>query len=291
MSIVLRVGARSGCLTRLRALCVVRLLAGVVLTTLASVAPAVAHDFWIEPSSFTPRAGDTITLRLLVGERFAGEPVPRSDVMIARFVVTGPDGEQTVRGADGVDPAGIATLGAPGLHVVGYRSRTTPIELEPGKFAAYLESEGLESIARLRAARGESERPARERYSRCAKALVAVGDARPTGRDLALGFTLELVAEKNPAALQPGETLPLRLTYDGAPLAGVLVRALHATSAATPVAARTDAAGRVTLTLDASGPWLVKAVHMVGLPPGEDAEWESTWASLTFAVPDAQPAR
>ena len=33
------------------------------------------------------------------------------------------------------------------------------------------------------------------------------------------------------------------------------------------------------------GVWLVKAVHMVPLPKGQDADWESFWASLTFELP------
>jgi hypothetical protein len=47
----------------------------------------------------------------------------------------------------------------------------------------------------------------------------------------------------------------------------------------------------VRLRLAAPGVWLAKAVHMVPLPPGEDAQWESTWASLTFELgpPRASP--
>lgn len=268
----------------------VRLIATVAVTVLmATATTAQAHDFWIEPSSFTPRPGDAVTLRLLVGERFAGESVPRSEEMIARFVVAGPSGETAVRGREGADPAGIASLAAPGLYVAGYRSRPSAIELEAGKFESYLESEGLQSVSRLRAARGESDKPARERYSRCARALIAVGPDAARGADAPLGFTLELVAERNPYALAPGDELPLRLTYDGEPIAGVLVTALNQDTPAATVAARTDRDGRVALRLAAPGTWLVKAVHMIALPPGEDADWESLWASLTFALPAKRP--
>jgi uncharacterized GH25 family protein len=251
---------------------------------------AQAHDFWIEPSSFTPRPGEVVTLRLLVGERLAGETLPRSDAMITSFVMAGPDGTQPVRGRDGLDPAGIVTPTKPGLHVVGYRSRPSSVELEPGKFASYLETEGLQKIASLRAARGETDKPAKERFSRCAKALLAVGPSAATGKDATLDLTLELVAEKSPAALLPGDALPLRLTYDGQPIAGVLVSALSGTSPSANVAARTDDAGRVSLPLTVAGPWLVKAVHMIPLPPGDDAQWESFWASLTFGVSTREAA-
>lgn len=268
------------------------LLAVVVAGALALATTAGAHDFWIEPSRFASGPGETVTLRLLVGERFHGEPLPRNDALLARFVLSGPSGETPVAGRDGIDPAGSVTPASPGLHVVGYRSRYSVIELEPGKFESYLAEEGLESISRLRAARGESGRGVRERFSRCARSLIAVGPTAEVarGHDAPLGLTLELVAEANPYALAAGDELPLRLTFDGAPLAGVLVSALAKGAPQATVAARTDAAGRVRLRLATAGEWLVKAVHMVALPPGEDAEWESTWASLTFELP-ARDAR
>lgn len=269
---------------------VLRVLAPVAAILLGMAATARAHDFWIEPSSFTPTPGEGVTLRLLVGERFAGESVPRSDAMIARFVIAGPEGESEVRGAEGADPAGIALVEKPGLHVVGYRSRTTAIEIEAGKFESYLATEGLERVSALRAARGESDQPGRERYSRNARALLAAGDAAAGGADAPLGFTLELVAERNPYAMVPGDELPLRLTYDGVPIAGVLVSAINRDHPGATVAARTDDAGHVRLRLAAAGDWLVKAVHMIALPPGEDAQWESFWASLTFTLAADTPA-
>ncbi|MEW6268159.1 MAG: DUF4198 domain-containing protein [Thermodesulfobacteriota bacterium] len=275
----------------------VRIAALACSVLLAAAAGARAHDFWIEPSTFRPASGELVALRLRVGERLAGDPVPRSEEMIARFVAVGPDGvEARIVGRDGSEPAGLTSLARPGLHVVGYRSRPSFIELEPAKFDSYLLAEGLERIRDLRVARGEASRPARERYSRCARALLAVGPDAALQADAALGFTLELLAERNPYALEPGEELPLRLTYDGAPLEGALVVALSERRPEATVGARTDADGRVRLRLDAAGAWLAKAVHMVALPPGEDAEWESTWASLTFALgtadaPSAAPGR
>jgi len=46
---------------------------------------------------------------------------------------------------------------------------------------------------------------------------------------------------------------------------------------------RTDRAGLATVPIAAPGEWLVSAVHMV---PSEDraaADWQSYWASLSFA--------
>ena len=48
---------------------------------------------------------------------------------------------------------------------------------------------------------------------------------------------------------------------------------------------RTNADGRVLVPLDRPGEWLVKAVHIIETPADDTvADWESFWASLTFAI-------
>jgi uncharacterized GH25 family protein len=169
---------------------------------------------------------------------------------------------------------------------VGYSSRPTPIEIEAGKFESYLGAEGLDDISALRAARGESSAPGRERFSRCAKSLLLAGNAPLADQRLTvpLGFTLEIMAEKNPYALTPNAQLPVRILFDGAPSAGLLVTALNQGHPEASVAARTGQDGRVSLPLASSGVWLVKAVHMERTPPGSTEQYESYWASLTFRV-------
>lgn len=245
--------------------------------------PALAHDFWIEPSSFAPTPGELVKLRLRVGQGFSGDAVPRFNDRIERFDATGADGTAPVLGFDGHDPAGLARFPAAGERVVVYRSVPEPIELPPEKFAAYLAAEGLDAVAAARARSGASG-PARERFSRCAKALLEVGGAPGEVATRPVGLTLELVPETDPAAMSPGDRLTVRLLYLGKPLPGALVQAFDAEAAPTPQKARADAAGRASFVLPRAGTWLVKAVHMVPAASGGDAEWESFWASLTFAL-------
>jgi hypothetical protein len=51
------------------------------------------------------------------------------------------------------------------------------------------------------------------------------------------------------------------------------------------------ARGQVRLPLAAPGEWLVKAVHMVALEGVPEADWQSYWASLTFALPSTNSRR
>jgi uncharacterized GH25 family protein len=256
------------------------------LLGLASVAPLQAHDFWIEPSTFTPAPGQRISLRLRVGERWRGDLLPRDPGLLKRFLSVGPGGEMPVPGRDYAEPAGVLTVPAPGLYTVVYESHRSPLALEAGKFEEYLKQEGLEAVSAWRARRGERGAAVKEVFSRCAKSLLAVGGGPPgEGYDRILGQRLELVPEANPYALAAGGTLPMRLLYGGRPLAGALVAALPKDRPQAAVSARSDAAGRVRLRLDGPGVWLVKAVHMVAAPKETAADWESLWASLTFQLP------
>jgi uncharacterized GH25 family protein len=255
------------------------------LLALLSAASLSAHDFWIEPSTFQPAPGQRVVVRLRVGQHFRGDPVPRDPALLQRFSLVGPAGGETpVPGIPGGEPAGYATAAAPGLSLLTYASGRSSVELDAAKFESYLSEEGLEKISALRARKGQSAEPVKEVFSRCAKAILAVGGAGGgAGFDRVLGLALELVPEKDPTTLGAGGELPVRLLWQGKPLAGALVVAMPRERPDARVTARSDAAGRVTLRLDRPGVWLVKAVQMIPAPAdAAGADWESFWASLTF---------
>jgi hypothetical protein len=256
--------------------------------------PLAAHDFWIVPSSFRPGVASPLALRLRVGENLRGDPVPRDPAQVDRFALKGPTAESAetaIPGVTGADPAGFTHVEGAGLYTVVYRSHRTRIDLPPEKFDEALRREGLEKIMEVRKSRGESLKPSTEVFSRCAKALLLVGQpATPGGSgasfstsfDRPVGMTLELIPEKNPYTLKAGDELPVRLLYEGKPLAGALVIALGLHQTDGRIAARSGKDGRVRLRLPEGGFWLIKSVHMVPAPHDTGVDWESLWASLTF---------
>jgi len=267
-----------------------------IRTGLVSVAALVAmagvglgaHDFWIEPTAYAVNVGDPIGIHLTVGERFAGDRLARNGGQIEKFVLVGPSGERPVIGRDGMDPAGLLKLDAPGIWFVGYRSKPSSVELTPEKFEDYLRAEGLEHVIDERAAKQESQLPGRERYSRSVKSLLRGGTpASAAGYDKVLGLTLEFVLEADPVTAN-GKPLPLRLLTNGRPLAGALVVAYKKDAGASSpgseaLRARTDNNGRVVVPMT-DGVWLIKAVQMERAAAGSGADWESVWTSLTFMV-------
>lgn len=219
---------------------------------------------WMEPTSFIPGGDEVVNVKLKVGEQLLGDLIAYDPARVNQFVLN--------RAAI----SGRFRTGSEGLHVVGYFSKPNDVELPLEKFKQYLGEEGLEFI------RPADKSSIREQFSRCAKSLVLTGPANAAQKDKALGFPLELIAEKNPYLLRAGAALPVRLVYEGKPLANALVVGLNRAKPGAKLSARTDKHGRVTLPLDAGGLWLIKAVHMI---PAKAADYHSYWASLTFQLP------
>jgi uncharacterized GH25 family protein len=251
-----------------------------------AIVPLSAHDMWIEPSTFTPETKETVAIRLRVGQDLLGDPLPRDPSLIQEFIVEDATGRRPIAGRTGGNPAGFLRVSQPGMMVVGYRSNHSISEQPAAKFTQYLKDEGLESIVALRSRRNQTDVAVKELFSRCAKALILSGSADDAAGDRTLGFTLELVAGRNPYVGGASGPLPIQLLFQGKPLAGALVVAINRMNPQEKVIARTAKDGRVRLRLTGSEQmWLIKAVHMVEAPAGSGADWESFWASLTFEPP------
>jgi hypothetical protein len=266
--------ARAQCSRSLR-------LAVVALIALWLTGPVAAHDFWIEPVTFRPAAGEHVPLKLYVGQHFAGAAVLYNAAQFERYVYADAAGEHSVPGALGDDPAGSLPATTPGLHAVGFYSKPFEVTFDSAEeFEQYLRTEGLERHLYLAKRRARLGRAIVERYTRCAKTLVLAGGAAPTAADPVFGFPLELVALTNP--YQRDASVDIQLLYRGQPLAGALIVAFTKQQPLEKIKLRTDASGRITLPLARPGVWLVTAVHMLPVSWFARVDWESYWASLTF---------
>jgi len=263
------------------------------LLTLGLCAPgqAIAHQYWLAPSTYAVAAGRPVDLGAIAGTGFRGERKPWSPPLAVRFVA------RTAREVDLTRAASPGNLVwarfAPsdaGGAMIAFQSTFTPIELPGAKFNDYLEEEGLtDALAARRAA--ASETPGRERYRRCAKTWLTGTDAARATQPI--GLPLEIVPLGIPGS---DAQLRARVLWDGKPIAGVLVKAWRAplTSLGAPqdgeardsvaVAWRgvTDAQGAISIPASEAGEWLVSSVHMEPSADAHEADWESTWASLTF---------
>lgn len=267
---------------------------------LFSASSALAHVFWLQPSTFSPKAGELVKLQLRVGDVLPGDSLPRDEQRIVKFDLFAPgdDAAHPIVGRDGRDPAGLVKIANAGTYVLAYQSKPSPVTLPAEKFEAYLKEKGLEKIIAERAKAGETEQPAREVFSRCAKAIVRVaGEASATGTagddtkaekpDRAarsIGLRFEILPLGDPTTLKAGEAMAIRLNFEGKALANALVEARSPVADAAVVRVRTNETGEASLTLTTPGMWVIDSVEMVRASKDLDADWESVWASLCISV-------
>ena len=247
--------------------------------------PAQAHDFWIEASKFRPEPGERIELSLMQGMDLAGTSLPYVEAWFTEFVRIDRAGTHPIESPMGSIPAA-GNVPVEGTTLIGYQSARKFTELDPETFLEYLHEEGLEHAIEEREQFGESDSTAREYFVRCAKTLLASDGpaATPEVHRSELGFVLELMPEQNPYTLDPGDDLTVQLLYRGEPLAGALLTAYSREDPNHKINVRTPEDGRVQLTLDRGGVWLVKSVKLNRLQGEPSAEWESFWASLVFEI-------
>jgi Domain of unknown function (DUF4198) len=257
------------------------------------VREADAHEFWLSPSRYEAAAGDTLSLAVLIGTGFRGEPRPWAGPRAIRF---------TLRSARVLDLRDAALNGDlewarvalpdGGGALCAFESNWSTITLPAGEFDDYLALEGLTAPLAARRALGAAAGPGRERYARCPKTWI--GGTRPERATHVEGLPLEIVALEDPST---ANSLRVRILDHGRPLAGALVRAWNRPLArgSAPLAparrdsigpllaVRTGADGIATLDVSRPGEWLIACVHMVASEDRAEADWQSLWASYTFA--------
>lgn len=261
-----------------------------LLLCLLSASPAAAHDYWLVPETFAPKENADVPTRMFVGEALKPEQevAYATKKTAALQLIASKGAKQVAEQKDGAKPAFAFKMEAPGTAVLRVDRDWSSVTLKADKFTAYLKEEGLDEIVKARAAAGEADADGKERYSRCLKTIVHTGEKPDSTPTEPVGQVFELVPAKNPYALKAGNEFPFTVLFDGKPLAGVKITAHHRDGETlTTVTATADKDGKVSLKLTKKGMWVVRAVHMRRVAeknPTPAADWESFWASVTFAV-------
>lgn len=256
-------------------------------------APLAAHDFWLQPSRFAVAPGGRVPMIFLVGHGAFRQRSAIGADRVKLFRAIGPQGT-TDRAADltlGQAADATTAFSVPGTYVIAFSTSNTPSNLPALRFNDYAAAEGLTLVLQQRAAAGTTTGPGRELYSRRGKALIQVGRpgrmAQPHVTTPA-GLGLEIVPLINP--YQPGasRSLPVRVLYQGRPLAGALVKLNNLQADAEPVELhRSDAAGQATFRLPTSGQWQLNVVWSQPMPRNATAEFLTTFSSLSFGFGNA----
>lgn len=254
--------------------------------------PLLAHDFWLEPSDgFRHSAGDIISLRMFVGEAFKPEQeLPPVSERITRLNVMDSGGKFDITPEGRRDFLPAIALPDPGTYVIVMERDPSFITLAAEKFNSYLEEEGHHAIISARLKDGSYGKAGRERYTRHLKMLVSVGKPGDAWSHT-FGTKLEILPLADPTSLKIGSVLPVRVIFDGKPLAGArvgVVSRLDGTVSREKMV-RTDASGNARMTIESPGDLLVRTTFMRACAGCENADYESFWSAMTFAVVAGQP--
>jgi hypothetical protein len=256
----------------------------VFLIMLGFVRDGAAHAFWVQPDDFwlNPRAALSWTLQ--VGDALSRQPSPIPPDRITRFEAIGPSGAaQDLRGS-------VARLAQPGAYLVVLETDNRGYSHQSAmRFNDYLEAEGLTPALDYRTRTHRMHVDGFERYSRAAKSIVAVG---PRDHQVSatitrpLGLQLEIVPQINPYALPRPTQFPVRVLYGGKPLSGALIKLMsldHDLSVTDQQ--RTNGAGVASFAMPPGGSWLMNVIWTMPLTNASDADYDTTFSSLTFGVP------
>ncbi|MEO7365530.1 MAG: DUF4198 domain-containing protein [Sphingomicrobium sp.] len=266
-------------------------------TILLIATPVLAHDVWIQPQRFQVAPGNPLAVTFQIGhgalrQRW-GDDIRRIPLLSDFANGTRRDIRGDLRN-DGATRL-VTRFATPGLHVIGMQSSFALSDLPAVRFNDYAKAEGLAVVLAARQRAGTVNANGRERYSRRAKALIQVGPQNAAANAMAtrpLGLKLEIVPERSPYALGPSRMLPVRVRYNGRPLRGATVKLTSLEFDAKPIAIRaTDQQGRATFNVPAVGDWLVNVIWSVPVTGDPNADFDTTFSSLTFGYDPASRPR
>jgi len=262
-------------------------IACVVLIILLSQS-AFAHDYWIAPDTFFAQTNKSLVVRLMLGDKFVIEeerPHKQSSTVSFQLYSKEKVTDLTPFAKDGEKPIAIIRPDNNGNHLIAIERSFSYISLEPEKFTAYLKEEGLEEIIVEREKLKETDSPGFERYSRFLKSLIQVGGVNDDIYKTIVGHKLEIVPQENPYTLKRGDKLSVIVLFEGKPLSNSTLHAYNKNGKRIfAEITKTDSDGRATFKLDHSGKWIIRLVNMRRCDNCKNAEWESFWASFTFAM-------
>ena len=243
---------------------------------------SLAHDTWLLPVRWKVAVGEAQGFTLTSGMKF---PAPETAVKADRLAVrslrlTGQVTTLDLGASDRVLHLSARTKGE-GVATVWIATRERSLTLTPKQVEEYLAEIGATDTVGP-AWKKSGQTAWRETYVKLAKTFVRVGGADDRSWAEPAGLALELVPTSDPTRLKVGDTLGLSLVSNGHPLPDFAVGVVPAPPTKARLL-RTDTEGRFKVTLDQSGPWMLR-VTLLRPSVARPGEWDSAFTTLTLEV-------
>ncbi len=260
----------------------------ITLVTLALAKVSVAHDTWVIPSTYRPKQGASVQLRVATGMNFPSSAAAVTPDRVMRFTMHDSARVRKIANyrAEGTFLTAEATPELQGDAILSLELKPRVLEMRGKEFNEYLREEKQEGALKIRRDQGKSESPGRERYRKIAKTVLCVGDAEDKTALLSEGLMLEILPEESPCSYHAWDRVEVLVFYEGQPLANARVVAGYegTTSHHYPVETATDSDGRAAVVLKRAGPWFIRVLHIAPSPNDPEADWQTIFSTLTFDV-------
>ncbi len=274
---------------------------------LASAALLFAHDFWIVPNAFDVADGASIEVRGQTSTRFPTTVSAVTPERVADARLLGVQGEERITD---LSVSGKSLLlkhrpSAPGQRVVAVALVTRSSRAATAGLKRYIALEGAPQLAERYEREGAfaTGDSVTQKTTKYAKTLVEIGRGGPRAFARAAGHALEFVPLTDPHALQPRDTLAVRLVFRGQPLAAAHLHAGWASERALDDSAAvsndskdlslvTDAEGVARVPVGQTGLWNVRTLHAAPVAGAPAGQWDVAFATIVFRVataPGRQP--
>lgn len=258
-----------------------------ILALLFGAALAAAHETWILPASMRIAVNKTIAFDLTSGMAFPADDFAIDPKRVAKASarIGGTVETLTRRSARPRSLRFVWTPRRAGVATIGIELAPRTLLLEPKLIDEYYEEIHASPAIRAQWDSIPSPKQWRESYVKNATTFVRVGaPVSDTSWSVPLGLALEIVPRRNPTALSAGETLPVLVLRQGAPVAGFQLGARReGAPESSTVFVSTDASGQSAIPLPRGGRWLIfgtdlRRAHEKGL------EWKSDFVTMTIGV-------
>lgn len=261
-----------------------------VIMVLGFSSTAFAHDCWLQPDTFSLGIEALIFARLLVGHShksqkelpFEKDAIPRVDL----YSSTGRTDLLPLLKEDGL-PIVEYKPDFTGQGLIAMDKAFTGIELTKEQFTGYLSHEQQQGYFSLLEKEGP-EKKQKERYARCMKTLVRIGDNEEKSfYDQATGQKLEIILLDNPFNHKMETPLKAKVLFDNTPLQNKYLTAYNLGDDVEPLSysEKTDENGMAGFKINTPGIWLLRLVNIYPCSGDDDVDWESYWASYCFEIP------
>ena len=249
-----------------------------------------AHEFWIEPTQYTP-SNNQLEGHLRVGQNFDGMALMYNENDFETFkILSGIKNKKVdVKGIIGDVPALEMKSKFSDLIIVYHETKDKFVDYKKfQKFKDFVTEKGYEQLIDEHIQAGHPKEYFMESYRRYAKSLIAMNGVE--GKDKKTGLLFEFVLNKNPYDLD-SNIISANLFYKKRPIADQLVTIFSRKSRGDLKIEHfeTDEKGYLEFVVEEGREYLIDSVIITpkkGDPEKKEPIWHSIWASTTFLVPE-----